>query len=503
MSFGIYDGCPGPGFWVRDNSHFPLPMSLHLWELFLPAYDAGTRRGLARYGSLIDHFDFARIKGRLYLKTCYVHDPAEREARVHAAEEALTKKLWRLDCAEWRRVREELRCRLLKFSSIDPASMGVDALRIHIASLREIFSEGTLRHFFQQPSSMFPVGDWVRDACRWTGCTPADALSLLIGSHAGSSDFSSGLDRLDEYADRIITGFDIVDLTLRELPQLHSGTFPSPIDSLPQRRPFPETAAREGELRERVPADRLAEFDGGLLEAKAAYGLHDEDVRITYLWPLGLLRRALLAAAGQLIDRGGLAQSDHIFQTTPAESDDLLAGSPEPTAEQLADRAVQFAGWKDEKHPPSFGSKEPSCFDGLPASCLRVNEAITFYLGQMEDQLSENGAHPSWSLMVAGLAASPGRYEGWARVVRQPDDFRKLRKGDVLVAPTTSPAYNVILPMIGAVVTDRGGALSHCAIVAREFGIPAVVGTDQATSRIPDGARILVDGDRGFVAVQA
>jgi pyruvate,water dikinase len=52
-------------------------------------------------------------------------------------------------------------------------------------------------------------------------------------------------------------------------------------------------------------------------------------------------------------------------------------------------------------------------------------------------------------------------------------------------------------------VTDRGGALSHCAIVAREFGIPAVVGTDQATSRIPDGARILVDGDRGFVAVRS
>jgi rifampicin phosphotransferase len=105
--------------------------------------------------------------------------------------------------------------------------------------------------------------------------------------------------------------------------------------------------------------------------------------------------------------------------------------------------------------------------------------------------------------MVAGLPASPGRYEGWARVVQQPTDFRKLQKGDVLVAPTTSPAYNVILPMIGAVVTDRGGALSHSAIIAREFGIPAVVGTDQATSRIPDGARILVDGDRGFVAVRS
>jgi pyruvate,water dikinase len=132
-----------------------------------------------------------------------------------------------------------------------------------------------------------------------------------------------------------------------------------------------------------------------------------------------------------------------------------------------------------------------------------VNAAITLYLAQMEGHPAANGAQDSWSLMIVGLPASPGRYEGWARVARDPADFRKLGKGDVLIAHTTSPAYNVILPMIGAVVTDRGGALCHCAIIAREFGIPAVVGTDQATSRIPEGARILVDGDRGFVAVRS
>jgi pyruvate,water dikinase len=183
--------------------------------------------------------------------------------------------------------------------------------------------------------------------------------------------------------------------------------------------------------------------------------------------------------------------------------DNLLAGSLEPCQGELARRAAEFASWKDEQVPQVFGKKETVSFDGLSSPCTRVNRAILFYLGQMEDQLSENSKEPSWSLMVAGLPASPGRYEGWARVVREAVDFRKLQKGDVLVAPTTSPAYNVILPLIGAVVTDRGGALSHSAIVAREFGIPAVVGTDQATSRIPDGARILVDGDRGFVAVRS
>src|SRR5207244_3486926 len=131
MSFGIYDGCPGPGFWDRDNSHFPVPMSRHLWELFLPAYDAGTRRGLARYGSLIDHFDFARVKGRLYLKTCFV-DPAEVDARLRASEQALANKLWRHDRKEWPLIHEGFRHRLLRFSQADPKAMDLGTLHAHI-----------------------------------------------------------------------------------------------------------------------------------------------------------------------------------------------------------------------------------------------------------------------------------------------------------------------------------------------------------------------------------
>jgi len=87
--------------------------------------------------------------------------------------------------------------------------------------------------------------------------------------------------------------------------------------------------------------------------------------------------------------------------------------------------------------------------------------------------------------------------------VRSAADFEKIESGDVLVTRTTSSGYNVLLPLLGAVVTDRGGALCHTAIVAREFGIPAVVGTGDATSRIPDGVRIVVDGDRGVVEILA
>jgi pyruvate,water dikinase len=71
----------------------------------------------------------------------------------------------------------------------------------------------------------------------------------------------------------------------------------------------------------------------------------------------------------------------------------------------------------------------------------------------------------------------------------------------VLVTASTTPAFNVALPVVGAIVTDSGGILSHAAIVAREFGIPAVVGTGAATRQVPDGALVLVDGAAGEVTV--
>jgi pyruvate,water dikinase len=87
--------------------------------------------------------------------------------------------------------------------------------------------------------------------------------------------------------------------------------------------------------------------------------------------------------------------------------------------------------------------------------------------------------------------------------VSGPDEFDRIVKGDVLVTESTSEAFNILLPLLGAIVTDAGGLLSHSAIVAREYGIPGVVGTREATRRIDDGVMIRVDGDKGEVALSA
>jgi pyruvate,water dikinase len=102
---------------------------------------------------------------------------------------------------------------------------------------------------------------------------------------------------------------------------------------------------------------------------------------------------------------------------------------------------------------------------------------------------------------LAGVGASPGVAEGTARVVSGGESFREIHRGDILVTTTTTPAWTPLFPALAALVTETGGILSHAAVVAREYGIAAVVGATGATTAIPDGARIRVDGTSGQVTL--
>jgi pyruvate,water dikinase len=108
---------------------------------------------------------------------------------------------------------------------------------------------------------------------------------------------------------------------------------------------------------------------------------------------------------------------------------------------------------------------------------------------------------PADRTVIEGIAGSPGTIEGIARVVRTIDEFDEVREGDILVCQMTNPAWVVLFTKIAGLVTDTGGTTSHPAVLSREFGIPAVIGTSIATDRIGNGDRILVDGNTGTVTV--
>jgi phosphohistidine swiveling domain-containing protein/Mrp family chromosome partitioning ATPase len=270
--------------------------------------------------------------------------------------------------------------------------------------------------------------------------------------------------------------------------------------------PHQEKAIAEesaAQLRHRVPEARRAEYDALFEEACFAFGLQEANVGLTMYWPAGLVRRALLATGSRLGARGLIEQPVHLLEATQAEFDALFGDPGEaPSATELARRVAARHAFNQITPPATLGEPDaPPPDDVLPPALSRVTKAYMSYLMNMDTDQQKQAQNTEKHLH--GLGVSQGTYTGRARVVQSPADYEKVEAGDILVAPFTSSGYNVLLPLLGAIVTDGGGALSHTAIVAREFGIPAVVGTGDATARIPDGARLLVDGTQGVVEIQA
>ena len=103
-------------------------------------------------------------------------------------------------------------------------------------------------------------------------------------------------------------------------------------------------------------------------------------------------------------------------------------------------------------------------------------------------------------ILLKGLGASPGVVKGYVRICYEPEDVLKKFKGnDILVVPMTDPSWTIYMARAKAIVTNSGGILCHAAIVARELGIPCVVGTKNATEILKDGMVVVVDGSRGVV----
>jgi pyruvate,water dikinase len=160
----------------------------------------------------------------------------------------------------------------------------------------------------------------------------------------------------------------------------------------------------------------------------------------------------------------------------------------------IAERKAAIEVWAKMDSSPALGDV-PDIIDD-PAIVMLwgiTREMLDNWLHQGEGDPNE----------LKGFAASAGVVEGTARVVRSVQEISKLNQGDILVCQVTNPTWAPVFQKISAAVSDIGGSMSHAAIVAREYGLPAVVGTGRATERIPDGARIRVDGGRGTVTILA
>jgi phosphohistidine swiveling domain-containing protein len=187
-------------------------------------------------------------------------------------------------------------------------------------------------------------------------------------------------------------------------------------------------------------------------------------------------RRLLLELGRRWTERGLIAQREDVFFLGLDELADV-ARSPRPLHEVIEERRAEFEANKGRTWPDIIrGGEELSAEGREPA------------------EVSEG--------QLGGLAASPGVGTGVARVIRNPEEFRKLDNGDILVAPFTNPIWTPLFAIAGGVVTEVGGMLSHGAIVAREYGLPAVMGVPGATELVPEGRTVTVDGNKGIVHLE-
>jgi pyruvate,water dikinase len=203
------------------------------------------------------------------------------------------------------------------------------------------------------------------------------------------------------------------------------------------------------------------------------------------------MRQVILEFGRRFAGAGVIEQPDDVFYLWLDELRATAAELPRLDRKQVvAARKAEEARFAAVEPPPALGT--PS--NGGPPSDNPMARGFMKFFGAPVQQPQTPG-------LFTGNAGSPGIARGPAKVVRSLTEAGKLEAGDILVAVTTAPPWTPLFATVAAVVTDTGGILSHCAGVAREYGIPAVVGTGHASSIIQDGDLLEVDGNAGTVRV--
>jgi len=529
---------PGPGFWELDPVHFPRPATRYWTEVHPGAFQRGTSEFARSYGMLIDGLGMAYVNGFAY-RMVRPAPEGELPERFKRAEEVFQKKYWRQQFRDWNETFKPASMKAHReLQSVDPDGLSDDALAAHLTRCRDHHAEMLYQHMRFTAAAVVPTGDFLAHVGDWTGLPPAELLGLMRGTSPTSAGASAQLGQLiaairqDPRAQQRLDTEDDPGSTLEALRSLDRGTGAAVsayldlvgyrlLDGFDISNPFaleqPDALRRairaavagkvadasdvEGRIagvRAKVPEKHRAQFDELVEEARLTYSLRDERGVFSDIWASGLMRRAVLAGGRRLAAKGRIHEAVHFVDAGLDEMRALLSGADEPSADELAKRCEYRASHSAKEAPAAMGTPPPPPdLSGLPPAAGRIMRAIGIALGAVFG--SSEAAHEKH--MLRGLAASRGVYEGPARRVSHPSEFDRMVKGDVLVTESTTEAFNILLPLLGAIVTDSGGLLSHSAIVAREYGIPGVVGTREATERIKDGARVRVDGDAGEVTV--
>jgi phosphohistidine swiveling domain-containing protein len=529
---------PGPGTWEQDPVHFPRPMTRYFQETHPPAFKKGTSDFARFYGMLIGGIQVGYVNGFCYNQVLPAPE-AEMPERFQRAEQVYAQKLWREQLRDWDQNRKPSSIATHReLQAVNPDALSDAELAAYLTRCRDHHSAMLAQHMRFTAGALLPTGDFLAHVGEWTGLPHSELLGLMRGSAEVSSGGSDEMQRLkrafaqdpaahevlassgdpaqvlarlrslsdeagvavsgylDLVGNRLIDGFDIAEPTALEVPDALLRAVRIAVSGDDQAH---DIDARIAEVRALVPAAHQTEFDELLAEARLTYRLRDERGVYSDVWASGVMRRAALAAGRRVASRGRIATPQQMLEATLDEMCALVAGKGGPSADELAQRAEYRATYTAKDARASLGPPAPPPPDlaAVPPAVGRLMRAIFISLGHLFGSSQAQNEEK----VLYGLAASKGVYQGPARRVSGPSEFGRIVKGDVLITESTTEAFNILLPLLGGIVTDNGGLLSHAAIVSREYGIPGVVGTREATERIKDGDHVRVDGDAGEVTV--
>ena len=532
-------------FWERDRTHFPAQLTPLEAEVIAASVEHGMTHALRHYSAPMRALRFRVLHGYAYQAMVPVDGtPDELEALGRQAEARVVEAVGRLPELWEDHWLVEIDEHLNAMEAVDPRAAATPALAAMLddyqARLRRLweihfeivmpayiavsefddlyrdlfegegFDSYRLLHGFQ--SKTFEVGRDLWRLSRIALTSPevaavleteaaVDIPAALEKLPAGRA-FLTELDRhLAAYGHRTAT-WNLASPSFIEDPRPVLKVLKDYVGQPDERDPgrelerlAAERKAAVAQARERLqgyPAPVVAQFEAMLTAAQCGLVLTEDHGFYIDAWAVSLARELFIEIGHRLTAAAAIADPEDVLML---RVDELREAVGDVTRSDLravvAERRAELARYADVAAPPALGTMPPGPPPDSPFTRLQMK-----FSGA-----PAAAAEPAEPGVVRGSAGTSGTAIGVARVVGSLADAARLQTGEVLVAETTAPPWTPLFAVAAAVVTDTGGILSHSAVVAREYGIPAVVGAGNATVAIGDGDIVEVDGDAGTVRI--
>jgi len=527
----------------QDRQHAPSPLTPLSGWLAVEHWGPGSSAGLAAIGQPLK-LQIRRINTYYYLSVTPAFPPEQMEEAGHKAEEAL-KALMPVYGERWRdEWLPEVQSHHNKWNAFDLADASDFELIDHLDWTLETFRRFWNIHFqLMVPALVGPsmLLDLYNDLIEDAG--PMDAYKLTQGfdntslragedlwklsqvataseevrnilENTGTDQVMAALEgseegrhfvaEIDKYAQmwglRSDTVIEIADPSWVEDPTIVINYLKAYLagDAADPRERWNEIVAERerlvAEAQSRIstyPEPVKQQFNGMLHAGQDGHRLQED-----HNWWIDQqgnhqVRQVYLEFGNRLASTGAIPTRDDVFMLTGDEiMETAKSGFRGDFQAVIAERTAEMEKWEKIPAAPRIGT------DYGPPPDNPVTRALGRFFGW-----GPVAARDDSSDMLQGTPGSTGKVTGTARVIIKLSDAGRLKNGDILVTATTSPPWTPLFATAAGIVTDTGGALSHCAIVAREYAIPAAVGTMRATQLIKDGDQIEVDGDAGTVRI--